>query len=241
MKTRLQRQRTGCRRWLWLALAVMLAVAARRANAQSTIVYGQFPLTPPPPPGMTIFPEDSQGWQVFGTYTSPAGYNWLINGQPAFTFTAGNGVSIYPASSLNGVIGIAADQFGGNNAVPLVAGQEIGPDAAGYQWFTSPTFGSLLTATFDGGPEGPLYEGYFTGLESGYLGLEFQQNGQTYYGWVRVGTPYAGLEAVWLYDYAYETVPNTPIFAGEGEVPEPGTFALLLVSGAAFWLVRKRL
>jgi hypothetical protein len=171
----------------------------------------------------------------------PATYTLTVNGQALYTFTStGAYVGVYPASSLSGVIGVPLDQFGANNALPLAAGQEIGPGAAGYQWFSDPSFGSDLSATYDGGADGPLQVGLFTGLESAYLGLQFQEGGQTYYGWARVGVPYAGLDAVWLYDYAYETVPNTPILAGQGEVPEPATLSLLLVFGAVFWLVRKR-
>jgi hypothetical protein len=192
---------------------------------------------------MSVFPEDSQGWKVWGELGfPPASYSLVINGQALYTFTStGASADIFPTSSLNGVIGVRSDQFGANDALPLAAGRQIGPGAAGYEWFADPSFGSNFSATYDGGADGPLQVGLFTGLQSAYLGLQFQEGGQTYYGWARVGVPYTGLDAVWLYDYAYETVPNTPIFAGEGAVPEPSSFALLLVSGAAFWLVRKRL
>jgi hypothetical protein len=60
-----------------------------------------------------------------------------------------------------------------------------------------------------------LSVGYFTGLESAYMGFSFQQAGQTYYGWVRVGCPISGLNVGWVYDYAYETAPNTSILAGQ--------------------------
>ena len=241
MKKRV-RPRAGWRRWLWPALALLIALSPTDGRAQGTIVYGQFPLTPPGPPGTTSFPEDSQGWRVAGELGfPPATYTLTVNGQALYTFTStGAYVGVYPASSLSGVIGVPLDQFGANNALPLAAGQEIGPGAAGYQWFSDPSFGSDLSATYDGGADGPLQVGLFTGLESAYLGLQFQEGGQTYYGWARVGVPYAGLDAVWLYDYAYETVPNTPILAGQGEVPEPATLSLLLVFGAVFWLVRKR-
>ena len=82
--------------------------------------------------------------------------------------------------------------------------------------------------------------GYFTGMESAYIGLQFQIAGQTYYGWARAGAPVVGINGGWIYDYAYETVPNTPILAGEGEVPEPSTVALLLALGGAGWLLRRR-
>lgn len=227
----------NCRCSLWLALAVVAALTAVEGKGQG-IICGQFPVTPAGPPGTAVFPEDSQGWRLFGDDTSVASYNWVINGNATFTFTAGGGVSIYPASSLNGVIGVAVDQFGGNLAVPLGAGQEIGPGAAGYNWFTDPAFGSLLAVTYDGGAGGPLHEGYFTGVESACLGLEFQQDDQTYYGWLRVGTPYTGLDALWLYDYAYQTTPNTPILAGE--VPEPTALMLFALGGLVAAIAGRR-
>jgi hypothetical protein len=46
-------------------------------------------------------------------------------------------------------------------------------------------------------------------------------NGETHYGWVRVGAPLAFFNGGWLYDYAYETRPDTPIVAGAKPVPVP--------------------
>lgn len=240
MRKQLSERWTNCQCWLWPALAVLMALSPTDVRSQGTTVYGQFPLTPPGPPWATVFPEDSQGWRVAGELGfPPASYSLVINGQARYTFiSTGAYAAVTPTSSLSGVIGVRRDQFGANDALPLAAGQQIGPGAAGYEWFAD---GSGLSATYDGGAEGPLQVGLFTGLQSAYLGLQFQEGGQTYYGWARVGVPYAGLDAVWLYDYAYQTAPNTPIFAGEGAVPEPSTLSLLLVSGAAFWLVRKRL
>ena len=48
------------------------------------------------------------------------------------------------------------------------------------------------------------------------------------------------MNAVWLYDYAYETVPNTPILAGEGAVPEPTTISLFLLATALITLKRSK-
>ena len=234
--------RPACQCWLWPALAVLIAVFPTDVRSQGTVVYGHFPLTPAPPPGMSIFPEDSQGWQVWGELGFPsAGYSLVINGQAEYTFiSTGAYVGVFPASSLSGVIGVRRDQFGANDALPLAAGQPIGPGAAGYEWFADPAFGSDLSATYDGGAEGPLQIGLFNGLESAYLGLQFQEGGQTYYGWARVGVPYTGMNAVWLYDYAYETVPNTPILAGEGAVPEPTTISLFLLATALITLKRSK-
>ena len=57
-----------------------------------------------------------------------------------------------------------------------------------------------------------------------YLGLKFFVNGQTHYGWARFqvhfGNGYPpGIHAV-LSGYAYETIPNKPIIAGETKGPD---------------------
>ena len=68
----------------------------------------------------------------------------------------------------------------------------------------------------------------FSGINSGlwivgldnYLGLRLLQSGQTYYGWVRlsVSMPVGGPGAfatVNIRDYAYNSIPNQPILAGQ--------------------------
>jgi hypothetical protein len=82
-------------------------------------------------------------------------------------------------------------------------------------------------------------DGYFTGVESAYIGLQFQDAGQTY-GWARAGAPVIGINGGWVYDYAYETTPNTPIFAGQRAVPEPSAWPLLIL-GAAMFIARRTL
>jgi hypothetical protein len=230
--------RTCCRCRFIPALAVLLTLA-NDARGQG-IIYAQFPVT-----GGNTFPYDANGERVWSsTPDFPQTANIVINGQIAFTFYSGTAFDIIP-SSLNAVIAIqpGLPQTQAAFPVPLAAGQQIGPDAAGYSWLGNILGGDTLTASRDSGTIGEpfLTIGYFTGVESAYIGLRFQDAGQTYYGWARAGAPVVGINGGWIYDYAYETVPNTPILAGEGAVPEPRTLSLLLVSGAAFWLVRKRL
>jgi hypothetical protein len=189
---------------------------------QGTIYYGQFPPTVVPPPA-TPFPEDAEGTRIFPGLTNATTYPLLIDGQVVCTFSADQfAFTVIPNSSLDAVIAVPVGQLGDGFAMPLTAGQAIGPDAQGYYWMQGPT-GYALTAN---GGFGSI--GYFTGLESAYLGLQFQQNGQTYYGWVRLGAPFTGLNGGWLYDYAYETLPDTPILAGAG-VPEPSMLTLSLL------------
>jgi hypothetical protein len=202
--------------------ALLLWLSTPTSPGQGTIYYGHFPPTIVPPPA-TSFPEDAEGTRIFPGLTGPTTYPLMLDGQLVCTFSAEQfGFAVIPTSSLDAVIAVPVGQVGGGFAIPLAAGQEIGPGAQGYYWMQGPT-GYVLTANADFGPIG-----YFTGLESAYLGLEFQQDGHTYYGWVRLGAPFTGLNGGWLYDYAYETVPDTPILAGAG-VPEPSTLTLCLV------------
>jgi len=201
-------------RWLRripvLAALLFLPFAAR---GQSSIVYGQFPIT-----GGTTFTYDANGERVWSPVPDfPQSANLMINGQMAFTFYSGVVFSIRPASS-NAVI--AAQPYVPSSltalAVPLQAGVSIGPEAAGYGWLPNIYTGEVLTSARDSHTIGepPLTDGYFTGIESAYIGLQFQDKGQTYYGWARAGAPVVGINGGWIYDYAYETIPGKLILAG---------------------------
>jgi hypothetical protein len=101
-----------------------------------------------------------------------------------------------------------------------------------YQWVaTSGVPGGNVTlgasAIFDGQY---FYTGNFSGLDA-FIGLQFQLDGTTHYGWIEVNnSPNAAAGQV--LGWAYETSPNTPIVAGA--VPEPTTWALLVLGTAIF-------
>ena len=93
------------------------------------------------------------------------------------------------------------------------------------------------------------------GPSSGFLGLKFLIDGQTHYGWARVsiiGDPqgYPKLEGFRgvVRGYAYSTVPDQPILAGQtsdadaiGEIPaQPSTLALLALGAPALDIWRRR-
>jgi hypothetical protein len=100
-------------------------------------------------------------------------------------------------------------------ALALTRGAKIGPSA---NFFSGPYI-DLLEGT--NSSNGSFYSrGYWKGnLKNRYLGVRFQLNGQTHYGWVRltvtsnVKLNKPTLEAT-ITAYAYETVPNKPILAG---------------------------
>jgi hypothetical protein len=228
MKTRVLRNVWNCQCCLLAALALCTTSIRLNANAQGTVVYGHFPITSPLDPSAPTYQWDSQGYRLWGDgATGGQTYQLVFNGQVAYTFYSGSEFSIFP-SSLNAVLAISPPDMR-SLAVPVSAGQQIGPDALG-EW-VSDSLGSGFTTAM-----GRVTIGYFTGLASAYVGLQFQMDGQTYYGWARVGAPVIGYNAGWLYDYAYETVPNTPILAGQ--VPEPSTGALIALGGVVVWLLR---
>jgi hypothetical protein len=234
-------RRTPVARWCWLlpALAALLGLSAQ---GQGTITYVHLPLSNPSGDPSHL-PWDSQGTQVGPDVPI------TINGQNVATFTAGPTVAGQPSqfaiqpSSLSAVIALPPILDFPNDTwvVPLSAGAEIGPGAAGYGWYDGTYDHPELAAYRDSGIIGDpwLSVGYFAGVESAYLGFSFQQGGQTYYGWMRAGSPVVGLNAGWVYDYAYETVPNTPISAGQG-VPEPSALSICALGAFVTLLCRAR-
>ena len=66
-------------------------------------------------------------------------------------------------------------------------------------------------------PGGGQYRGQWVNVFNRYLGLKFQINGETHFGWARMSMKFSFFqksESV-LNGYAYETQPNTPITAGQ--------------------------
>jgi hypothetical protein len=104
------------------------------------------------------------------------------------------------AARSNAVVGYGGD------AAALTAGQHI---AAGRKFK-----GSMLASlhTFIGTEF--TFRGQWVNVKDRYLGLEFQIDGQTHYGWARLSVVGKTMTAK-LTGYAYETTPDTPIVAGK--------------------------
>ncbi|HRH70816.1 MAG TPA: GEVED domain-containing protein [Flavobacteriales bacterium] len=76
---------------------------------------------------------------------------------------------------------------------------------------------------------GALYTGSWSGTasvdSSKFLGLRFESAGTTYYGWARLSIPWGNPatygESFTLKDYAYNSVPDEAIFAGETQCTIP--------------------
>ena len=77
-----------------------------------------------------------------------------------------------------------------------------------------------------------------------FLGLRFMISGQVHYGWARVAvTREKGGFAATLTGYAYETIPNKPIFSGQTDAPTLAPAALGRLaqgaSGISAWREKK--
>jgi hypothetical protein len=99
--------------------------------------------------------------------------------------------------------------------MPLKKGNVIGPGRR----FGSPSRGFIATYGPYGGGTYNRHAGFKFG-QTTYIGFKFLINGETHYGWARVtarfdpNTPKRRL-STHLTGYAYETIPDKPILAGE--------------------------
>lgn len=124
---------------------------------------------------------------------------------------------------------------GGNDIgafiVPLSFGTSIGNNLpVGDEWTTTyaGAFGLIAPGFSSYSSAGVL--GLFVN-HTAFAGLQFHVGADVFYGWIKVQEISALGGGGIVYEYAYDTRPNTPIFAGA--VPEPSVFALLTVAGIA--------
>jgi hypothetical protein len=129
----------------------------------------------------------------FGSRYSSAGILWIGSAR---------------SSRRNQIVGHHGSRF---FASALVAGAEIGPGgpfSTNSYWKTMAVYGNRLAC-----------EGQWCEPVTRFLGLKFIINAKTHYGWARL-TVHHSLKPrpkVWavLTGYAYQTIPNKPIKAGQ--------------------------
>jgi hypothetical protein len=134
------------------------------------------------------------------------------DGTADLTFFGGSASVGY--GDLLGVYGDAGGVFVGanNSASALVWGDRVGPKDV----FSA---GVAVMAEVSGCHASTCgYRGKFIKTHDRYLGVRFSIHGQSHYGWVSVNVGNDPSGAV-LTGYAYETIPNKPIMAGEKSGP----------------------
>jgi hypothetical protein len=164
----------------------------------------------------------------------------------------------YPFSSNgNGSNGLGAKGAVGNGvqggsilASALKQGASIGP---GRQFINSSgTIGALMF-NVTCGDLGCSTRGKWANVKNQYLGLKFKIRGKSHYGWARLSvtyTPQGHRITATLTGYAYETIPNQGLRAGqthdadyqpangEANVTEPAGLRSAPSSGSLGWLAR---
>ena len=219
----------------FIALAVFTA-AALHAQAQS-IVYSSY--------GTGLWVGDSQ------SFAPIAEYSMDLNGDGVndFRFVAedpfGGGLYLEPQNQ-NGVLGYPDSALRVSFRVRrLLAGADIsaGATATGLEWVgyepnprssvTGPYL--LYNQSFGGDGGGEFVARLPMGTTEGYVGVQFYAADGLHYGWIRVrGGNYNDGR---ILDYAYNAVPGQSISVGA--VPEPSTWALIVLGTAALWKLRR--
>ena len=125
---------------------------------------------------------------------------------------------------------------GPGGLVPVSPGSIISSNGSSldpiYQWSGgTATIGGQ--AVFDGEY---FYAGNFSDTNA-FIGLQFQINNQTHYGWMEIYN-YPDVASGQVLAWAYESSPHTPIEAGA--VPEPPSWTLLII-GAMFAFDHRRI
>ncbi len=141
--------------------------------------------------------------------------------------TFASSVAVNPAVKGNGAEGWTGFR---PYAFALKPGAKIGPA----QYFPGREMASL-----DSGPGGKYYVGSWVNVKKRYLGLRFKIDGKTHYGWARLSVEVGSHNvSATLTGYAYETVVNEPIIAGDTKGPddvtlEPASLGHLAAGAAA--------
>ena len=138
------------------------------------------------------------------------------------------------STSTSTIAGIAATPPDQNSfAAAFESGSIIGPSFTNlYTWNTG--YSGLISCRTFG-----VDESYCLGLwgsKEAYIGVQFDSQGTTHFGWILVDTPF-DFGGGTIKAFAYETEPGKAIFAGS--IPEPSG-VILIGTGSILLLARRK-
>ncbi len=144
------------------------------------------------------------------------------DGTPDFAFGLSSTIrftSIGYTSRFKFLLRLAPDQAGNQvvqgqqagTAAAVAAGRKIGPQQNfGANGYLVHQVYNISSKSKD------LSSGSWRTVEFAYVGLKIMIDGQVHYGWARIKFPYPyGYDYPSIYGYAYESIPNQPIIAGQ--------------------------
>ncbi len=225
----------------WIAVLLGLAALAARGD----IVQHRFPeliwVTYTNFDGSTVeFPSNfGDSWSTQWFTSVPATYNRQflrdfdinLDGAVDFQFETGdwNGFGISPTNGAAVWAGQSGPFDVNTLAWPLSTNDLVGPDTLeGGFWDEDEIYGSGICLTRDVGSAGWLCR-----MDDAYIGLQFDIDGNTHYGWVNLVVPTGNSGHV--LGFAYEDEPDTPIRI----IPEPSTLGLFGLAALALALSRR--
>ena len=101
--------------------------------------------------------------------------------------------------------------YSGTNATKMALNANINASVLTWNNSVNQLMASAITAISCTG-----FSGQWFNAVNGYLGLKLISGGNTYYGWARLNT--SGVGSFTIKDYAYNSIPNQPILAGQTTV-----------------------
>jgi hypothetical protein len=118
------------------------------------------------------------------------------------------------ASQQGGVAGYVGGTFLGGGPVSLASALTKGvPIGSKANFLRDPLLAGVFENHYDGSSTSSV--GPWRNVKARYLGVKFNIDGEVHYGWVRIGVSDARRMDIIVTGYAYETVANRPIRAGQ--------------------------
>jgi hypothetical protein len=182
---------------------------------------------PPPSEAKVVYTKTHRVVGFNGTYNLDLNHDGTVD----FIIREWSGGLFAKEAYGNAVLGYASRTFH-VLASALIPGEQIGP---GRRFVKSGYYGEGMAYAVNGENGTTFVYGPWVNVKNRYLGLKFQIDGKTHYGWARLSVRIQRTNiTATLTGYAYETIPHKSILAGltEGKSEDAAEAALTYKSGS---------